>query len=208
MTMWKNCGLVFWLWQLFWSSSVQRRTKMTSNKQCTGGHLEVQSGLACSKLWVRATFCILSTPVSAIWSTSSVYCYFVHSRAKLESAPFRSSAMGSSGSMVRALERKESKSTDQDELGFKPKVFWIQFQSLQEETFTQQTTGWQSSWKSYMNYLGMAWQIQPFLFLWKFTKSRYTAVWITDEQYFKPSDVYIFAHKSSHIRNYQYCPQL
>lgn len=50
-------------------------------------------------------------------------CYFIHSRAKLESAPFRSSAMGSSGSMVRALERKESKSTDQDELGFKPKVF-------------------------------------------------------------------------------------
>lgn len=81
---------------------------MTSNKQCAGGHLELQSGLACSKLWVRATFCILSTPVSAIWSTSSVYCYFVHSRAKLESAPFRSSAMESSGSMVRALERKES----------------------------------------------------------------------------------------------------
>ena len=31
--------------------------------------------------------------------------------------------MGSSGSMVRALEREESKSIDQDELGFKPKVF-------------------------------------------------------------------------------------
>ena len=120
----------------------------------------------------------------------------------------REKQMGSSGSMVRALEREESKSIDQDELGFKPKVFWIQFQRLQEEMFTQQTRGWQSSWKSYMNHLGMTWQIQPFLVLWKFTKWKYAAVWITDEQYGKPSDVYIFAHKSSHIRNYQYCPQL